>query len=154
MAHTEEEIKTIKKFIMSRPECKVYLGADSQRIKRKKVKFATVIIIHYIDENGIGKGAKIFTDVTYEKIEDAKLSRPFMRMMTEVNKLTEVYQLLEEVLIDRDFEIHLDISEQKEHGSNVACGYAKGMIYGTIGVEPVMKPNAFAASCAADRYSK
>jgi len=151
---TKKEIEFIKEFIEERPECKVYLGADSQRLKKKRVKFATVIIVHYIDENGIGKGAKIFTDVTYEKIQDAKLSRPFNRMMTEVNKLTEVYTLLEDVLIEREFEIHLDISEQKEHGSNVAHGYAKGMIYGTVGIEPTFKPYAFAASCAADRYSK
>ena len=152
--YSKKEIEFIKEFINDRPDAKIFLGADSQRLKKKRTKFATVIIVHYIDENGQGKGAKIFTDVTYEKIIDAKLNRPFNRMMTEVNKLTEVYTLLEDVLIDREFEIHLDISEQKEHGSNVAHGYAKGMIYGTIGVEPIFKPNAFAASSCADRYSK
>jgi len=152
--HSLEEVEFIKKFIESRPNCKVYLGADSQRLKKKRTKFATVIIVHYVDENGQGKGAKIFTDVTYEKIVDAKLNRPFNRMMREVTLVTDVYILLEDVLIDRDFEIHLDISAQPEHGSNVAHGAAKGMIWGMVGIEPVCKPHAFAASSCADRYSK
>lgn len=143
-------IEYIKEFIKDHEDSKVYLGVDSQRVRKKRVRFAVVVAIHYNNNNG----AKVFHDITYEKVTDDKLSRPFMRMMTEVNKVTELYLLLEDVLIERDFEIHLDISANENHGSNVAYGYAKGMVWGQVGQEPVFKPNSWCASCAADKFSK
>jgi len=153
MAFTGKEIEAIKEFIDANEDAMIYLGVDSQRVKKKKVKFATVVIVHF-QENGTGKGAKIFTDVTYDSVIDSKLSRPFNRMMKEVQLVTEVYSELEEVLIDRPFEIHIDVNPVEGTGSNVAYGAAKGMIWGVVGVEPVCKPDAWAASCAADKYSK
>jgi len=152
--HSIEELDFIKDFITKNEDAKVYLGVDSQRVKKKRVKFATVVIIHFHDENGIGKGAKIFEDITYETVTDAKLSRPFNRMMKEVQLVTELYNELEDVLIEKDFEIHIDVNPLQGTGSNVAYGAAKGMIWGMVGVEPVCKPDAWAASCAADRFSK
>jgi len=148
------DIDYIKQFIIEHPTAKIYLGADSQRMKKKKVRFATVVVIHFQDINDVGKGGRVFHDVTYEKIEDAKLGRPFNRMLREVTLLTDIYNKLEDVLIERDFEVHLDISEDTTMGSSVAAGAAKGYIYGMIGVAPVMKPGAWCASCVADKYSK
>ena len=144
------DIYYIKQFILSHPDSKVYLGVDSQRVRKKKVRFAVVVIVHY---NGCN-GARVFHDVTYDKIVDAKLGRPFNRMMKEVQMVTELYTKLEDVLLDREFEIHLDVNPKEGTGSNVAYGAAKGMIWGMVGVEPICKPHAFAASCAADKYSK
>lgn len=144
------DIDYIKTFIETHPDSRVYLGVDSQRMKKKKVRFAVVVIVHY---NGCN-GARVFHDVTYDKIEDAKLGRPFNRMMKEVSMVTELYTKLEDVLIERDFEIHLDVNPKKGTGSNVAYAAARGMIYGMVGVEPICKPNGFAASCAADKFSK
>jgi len=152
--HSKEEIEFIKNFINDNEDSKIYLGVDSQRVKKKRVKFATVVIIHFHDENGIGKGAKIFTDVQFIDISDTKLNRPFNRMMKEVQLVTELYNELEDVLIDKDFEVHLDVNPKEGTGSNVAYGAAKGMVWGMIGMEPICKPDAWAASCAADRYSK
>lgn len=152
--HSAKEIEVIRDYIEKNESAKIYLGVDSQRMKKQRVKFATVVIIHLHDENGTGKGAKIFTDVMYKDVKDSKLSRPFNRMMKEVELVTDLYNQLEEVLMDKEFEIHLDVNPQEGTGSNVAYGAAKGMIWGMVGVEPVCKPNAFAASCAADRYSK
>lgn len=143
-------INYIKDFIKNYPDAKVYLSADSQRVKKKKVRFATVVVVHY---SGC-KGAKVFHDVQYEDVVDAKLSRPFNRMMKEVEMITKLYNELEDILIERDFEIHIDVNPDETAGSNVAYGAAKGMIWGMIGVEPVCKPDAWAASCVADRYTK
>ena len=152
--YNDKEIELIKDFINDRPEAMIYLGVDSQRMKKKRVKYATVVIIHYIDENGQGKGAKIFADVNYMSTKDNDLGRPFNRMMKEVEMVTELYNLLEDVLIERDFEIHIDVNPDRMAGSNVAYDSAKWTIAGVVGVEPICKPHAFAASCAADRYSK
>jgi len=152
--HTEDEITYIKKFINDNPTANIILASDSQRIKKKRVRFATVVIVHYKDAHGIGKGAKIFSDVTYENVADNDLSRPYNRMMKEVELVTELYNQLEDVLILRDFEIHLDVSSDPTAGSNVAYNSAKWTIYGMTGVEPVTKPYAYGASCCADHFTK
>lgn len=152
--HSEKEIAFIKQFINDHPTANIVLGVDSQRMRKKKVKFATVVIIHYKDENGIGKGAKMFSDIVYEKVVDGNLSRPFNRMMKEVELVTALYNQLEDTLILRDFEIHLDVNPIEGNGSNVAYDSAKWTVFGMTGVEPVCKPDAWGASCAADRFSK
>jgi predicted RNase H-related nuclease YkuK (DUF458 family) len=143
-------IQEVKQFIIDNPGAKIYLGADSQRLRKKKVKFVTVVVIHYEGN----RGAKVFHEITIDKVQDAKLSRPFNRMMKEVQLLTELYSQLEDILIDRDFEIHIDVSSDESKGSSVAYHAAKGVIWGYIGVEPICKPEAWAASTVADKYSK
>lgn len=133
---------------------KIYLGCDSKVLKkRKKVKFATVVVFHI---NG-NMGCEVYGEVTFEElstIKDFQKSKPYNRMMKEVEKITTLYNLLEEVLIDKDFEIHIDVNQSKLFGSNIAYGSAKGYIESIIGIEPVFKPFAFAASYAADHYIK
>lgn len=143
-----DELREIIDYINDNPTAKIYIGADSQRSKHKKVKFVTVLVVYQKDKS------KIFKNVIHEKVTDAKLSRPFNRMMREVFLVTELYTLLEDVLIDRDFEIHLDVNPNENAGSNIAYGAAKGVVWGTIGVEPVCKPDSWAASHCADRYTK
>ena len=150
---TQTEIQHIKQQIIDNPDAKIYLGSDSQRIKGKTVKFATVLVLHYFDGD-TGRGANVFADVSFEDISDTKLNRPFNRMMMEVHKVTELYQTFEDVLIEKDFEIHIDVSPEATNGSSVAYNAARGVIWGLIGVEPICKPEAFAASAIADRWSK
>ena len=146
------DVEEVKKFIQDNPDSKIYLGCDSLRIKKNKVRYATVICIHYSGH----KGAKIFGEISYGEVKDAKLSRPINRMLEEVNRLIGLYNKLEDVLIDRvdDVHIHLDINPDKVHGSSIAYGAAKGIIQGTIGIEPTFKNLSFAASFAADRYCR
>jgi predicted RNase H-related nuclease YkuK (DUF458 family) len=51
-----------------------------------------------------------------------------------------------------EVEIHLDINPDEIHGSSVALQQAIGYIRGTCNIVPMVKPNAFCASFAADRY--
>lgn len=147
------DIEEIRDYINKYPDAKIYLGVDSQRMKKKKkntVRFACVVVVHYDGH----KGAKVFHELQFEDVIDGNLGKPFNRMMREVSIVTEVYHALEDILVDREFEIHLDINPDESCGSNIAHGAAKGMIWGTVGVEPVFKPDAFAATCAADKFSK
>jgi predicted RNase H-related nuclease YkuK (DUF458 family) len=59
---------------------------------------------------------------------------------------------LAEVLEGRDVEVHLDINPSASHGSNCVMNEAIGYIRGTCNVIPLIKPRAFAASYAADRF--
>jgi predicted RNase H-related nuclease YkuK (DUF458 family) len=153
------DINVVREFIKnSSPNSMVYLGCDSQRIRKsKKVRYAVVVVVHDIDENKIGHGAKIFgySDVVdYNQVRDDNPGKPFNRLFLEVQKIAELYNELEEVLIERDFEIHLDINSKASEGSNVVAQAAIGYILGTIGVKPVLKPDSFASSFGADFYAK
>ena len=72
--------------------------------------------------------------------------------MNEAYKLSEMYLKLADVLVDRAVEVHLDINPSELHGSNCVMNEAIGYIRGTCNVIPMIKPRAFAASYAADRF--
>jgi predicted RNase H-related nuclease YkuK (DUF458 family) len=71
--------------------------------------------------------------------------------MNEVYKIAELYLKLKDVLEDRDVEVHLDINPDEMHGSSCVINEAVGYIRGMCNVVPLVKPQAFAASFAADR---
>ena len=73
-------------------------------------------------------------------------------MMNEVYKVSELYLKLAIVLVDRDIQVHLDINPDEMHGSSCVINEAIGYIKGTCNVVPLVKPEAFAASYAADRF--
>jgi len=85
-------------------------------------------------------------------VYDAKPGKPSMRLMTEVYKVSELYLKLAEVLEGRQVEVHLDINPNEMHGSSCVISQAIGYIKGTCNVVPFVKPAAFAASYAADRF--
>ena len=71
--------------------------------------------------------------------------------MNEVYRVSDLYLKLADVLEGRDVEVHLDINPNEMHGSNCVINEAIGYIRGTCNVIPMVKPQAFAASYAADR---
>jgi predicted RNase H-related nuclease YkuK (DUF458 family) len=72
--------------------------------------------------------------------------------MTEVFKVSELYLKLAEVLENREVSVHLDINPNDQHASSNVVSQAIGYIRGTCNVEPQVKPHAWAASYAADRF--
>jgi predicted RNase H-related nuclease YkuK (DUF458 family) len=72
--------------------------------------------------------------------------------MNEVYKIAELYLKLHDVLEEREVEVHLDINPNEMHGSSCVINEATGYIRGMCNVIPMVKPKAFAASYAADRY--
>jgi predicted RNase H-related nuclease YkuK (DUF458 family) len=56
--------------------------------------------------------------------------------------------------VNRQVEVHLDINPNEQHGSSCVIAQAIGYIKGTCNVIPMVKPNAFAASYAADRIKE
>ena len=144
-------ISEVKRYITtSSPETKIYLGADSERNRLEGIWYAdyTVAIVIHID----GKhGCKIFGYHQRERDYDQRKDRPNIRLMTEVYKVSEIYLELKDVIEDRPVEVHLDINPSAKHASNQVVQQAIGYIRGTCNLEALIKPNAFAASYAADR---
>jgi predicted RNase H-related nuclease YkuK (DUF458 family) len=131
----------------------VYIGVDSERFKDKGMWFADYTIAVVIHRNG-NNGCKIFGGIDTAQDFDSKSNKPMLRMMNEVYRASETYLALAEVLVDRNVEIHLDINPSELHGSNCAMQQAIGYIKGVCGHTPKLKPEAFAASYAADRLKE
>jgi predicted RNase H-related nuclease YkuK (DUF458 family) len=131
-------------------ETKIYIGGDSERYNENGNWFAdfTLAIVVHID----GKhGCKIFGEVQKERDFDQKQNKPRMRLMTEVYKVAELYLKLQEMLPNNEIQVHLDINPDEMFGSSCVINEAVGYIRGTCNVIPLVKPQAFAASYAADR---
>jgi predicted RNase H-related nuclease YkuK (DUF458 family) len=146
------DLNEIKQFIEAQsPSTKIYIGADSERFRldgRWYADYITVVVVHI---DGC-HGCKIFGEVQRELDYDQKKSKPALRLMNEVYKVSELFQNLSEVLEDRHVEVHLDINPDEMYGSSCVVTQAIGYIKGTCNVTPMVKPKAFAASYAADRF--
>jgi predicted RNase H-related nuclease YkuK (DUF458 family) len=145
-------INEIRDFIAEQtPETKIYIGCDSERSKVNGVWHAvyTAAIVVHINGNN---GCKLFGEVTRERDYDQRANRPSTRLMTEVYKVSALYLKLADVLEGRDVQVHLDVNPDEAHGSSCVVSQAIGYIRGVCNVEPMVKPRAFAASYAADRF--
>jgi predicted RNase H-related nuclease YkuK (DUF458 family) len=145
-------IDEVRDFIMAQtPETKIYIGGDSERFLIGKDWYADYIMVVVVHING-NNGCKIFGEVQRERDWDKKRDKPRMRLMNEVYKIAELYLKLHDVLEDREVQVHLDINPNEMHGSSCVINEAVGYIKGMCNVIPMVKPRAFAASYAADRY--
>jgi len=146
------DIDEVRDFIMAQsPESKIYIGGDSERFLIGKDWYADYIMVVVVHING-NNGCKIFGEVVRERDWDQKRDKPRMRLMNEVYKIADLYLKLHDVLEDREVEVHLDINPNEQHGSSCVINEATGYIKGMCNVIPMVKPKAFAASYAADRY--
>lgn len=130
-------------------DTKIYLGCDSVRFKKNGAwfaKYATVAVIHKFGRNG----CRVFRHISVERDFDVKKNRPSIRLMNEVRKVAELYTQLGPLIDGFDVEIHCDVNLDPIHGSNCVADQAAGYILGVTGIEPKMKPNAWAASFCAD----
>ena len=146
------DVAQVAAFIQEQtPETKIYLGCDSERVKINGAWHADYVLAIVVHING-NNGCKLFGEVQRERDYDSKPGKPAMRLMTEVYKVSELYLKLAPVLDGRDVEVHLDINPNEMHGSSCVISQAVGYIKGTCNVVPFVKPEAFAASYAADRF--
>ena len=147
------DIEEVRDFINKQSaNTKIYIGGDSERVLIKGDWYAdyTLAIVVHIDGR---HGCKIFGEVHRERdYSTGRQNKPRLRLMTEVYKIAELYIKLADVLEERDVEVHLDINPNEMHGSNCVINEAVGYIRGTCNVVPMVKPAAFAASYAADRF--
>lgn len=148
------DIAEVKAFIEAQgPDTKIYIGADSERYRRNEKWYADYTLAIVVHING-RHGCKIFGEVQTEVDYDAKNSKPSMRLMTEVYKVAELYHKIVDVVEDKEVQIHLDINPKECYNSSIVIQQAVGYIKGVCNVVPMVKPNAFAASYAADRLKE
>ena len=148
---TQAQIEELVELLYSlNKDTKIYIGTDSVRFRkdgRWYAKYATVCVVHM---NG-NRGCRVFKYRSVEADYDLKKNRPSTRLMNEVMKSCELYIQLAPFIDEFDVEIHCGVTDPK-HGSNCVATQAAGYVLGVTGVEPKMKPEAFAASFAGDHY--
>lgn len=148
------DLDEVREFISNSSETtRVYIGADSERYRRGGQWWADYTVAVVIHRDG-SKGCKVFGKSETERDFDQKKDRPSYRLMNEVYKAAEVYMQLAESIGDRHVEVHLDINPDVMHGSSCVVQQAIGYIRGTCNMVPRIKPDAFAASYAADRLKE
>jgi len=133
-------------------DTKIYIGCDSERVRAHGVWYADYILAVVVHING-KNGCKIFGAVDRERDYEQKANKPKMRLMNEVYRVADLYLKLSE-LVAHDIEVHLDINPNEMYGSSVAVNEAVGYIKGMCNTIPMVKPRAFAASYAADRFKE
>lgn len=152
--HKKFDLPYIKSFIDAQsPETKIYLGCDSEKFRVRGVWYADYVLAIVVHIDGC-HGCKLFGEIHTERDYDQKKNRPARRLMMEVAKVAELYLKLADQLEDRDVEIHLDINPDITAGSSCVIDEAIGYIRGVCNVVPLVKPSAFAASYAADRFKE
>ena len=144
-------IEEVRSFIRSQSnKTKIYIGADSERYRKGNQWYADYTLAVVIHIDGC-HGCKVFGEIQTELDYDSKASKPNLRLMNEVYKVSELYHRLSDTLINREVEIHLDINPDEHYNSSAVLQQAVGYIKGVCNIEPKVKPYAFAASCASDR---
>lgn len=129
---------------------KIYIGCDSERFQLNNIWFADYILAVVVHVNG-NNGCRIFGAVQRERDFDNAVNKPRMRLMNEVYRAADLYLKLSQA-VAHDIEVHLDINPDELHNSSIVVNEAIGYIKGMCGVVPLVKPQAFAASYAADRF--
>lgn len=141
--------RAIEAIINSSDASSIYVGCDSIRFKtgeRWFAKYTTVVIVHMDSKHG----AKIF----YEDDVQPDYGNIKMRMLSEAQYSIAAAERIAPFKGKRHMEIHLDINGKEVHKSNTALKEAMAYVRGMTGMVAKYKPNAWAASRAADQCVK
>lgn len=149
------DLEYVRQFILeSSKETAIYIGADSERYRKNDgtwyADYTVAVVIH----KDSSRGCRVFGKVDTQRDYDNRHDRPATRLMNEVYRAAQMYLDLLDVIGDRHCEVHLDINPDELHGSNCVIQQATGYIRGMCGFAPKVKPDAFSASCAADRFKQ
>lgn len=151
MLPSQIDVQEIRAFVDAcGPGTRLYIGCDSERLLDHGLWHADYVLAVVVHING-NHGCRIFGSVSRERDYDQRKDRPQMRLMNEVYRVSELYLRLADAIPDHQIEVHLDINPDEKHGSSCVVQQAIGYIRGTCNVIPFVKPDAFAASYAADR---
>lgn len=149
------DIEMVSEFIRNgHQDDKIYIGCDSSTKKTKAgfwvADYITVVVIHRQGRNG----CKIFGRLETERDYTSDKRKPVMRLLNEAMKSTILYDQLKDAIGTRYREIHLDINPNEKFNSHLALSQAVGYIRGCTGIDAIVKPDAFAAQYAADRFMR
>lgn len=123
---------------------KVCIGSDSM-VYGNEVQFATAIVFVIIGNGGC---------MYIKKLKEKRKIPLKERMLMEIGQSVEIAYELDPILkkLKIPMEIHADINQDPRYPSNGSLKEAMGYING-MGYLFVAKPDAFASSVCADRFT-
>jgi len=143
-----ETIESLENYILNyfneHENVYLYIGTDSQR-KKKKYTYITTICFRQ-PCNGVHV---IYKKHTFERNVIPNL---YIKLWKEVELTVEVLNHLVTFLDKSKITVDLDYNVLKEYSSNIVHDSAKGWV-AALGVNVRSKPNAWAASYAADHLT-
>lgn len=145
-----ETYNLIMKFINNEPENKYRLivGTDSHPGVNDAV-FVTAIVIYRL-----GRGGRFFyhkEKCSFKKGFKQRIYYEVSRSLEVASKLTGFLAEERELTEDLEVEIHVDVGENGP--TSAVISEVVGMVVGS-GYEALIKPDSYAASTVADKYTK
>lgn len=145
----QKTYESILSFINEKPnnQYKLIIGTDSHPGLNESV-FVTAIVIYRV-----GHGGRYFYHKKKVEMKSGFKKRIFhevSRSLTVASKLTELLSNDNESLL-LDIEIHIDVGQNGS--SSEIIKEVVGMVIGS-GYDAMIKPDSYAASNVADRYTK
>ena len=128
-----------------------YIGTDGQNLGNRGTSFVQCIVLHIVNESGIGKGARCFYIRFVERRHNVRFTRLLREAEVTIKLMNKVTPLFDE--LDIPWEVHVDINSNPRWGSYEAYKVCKGWFEG-LGVNAVFKPHAWVASIVADRHTR
>jgi len=145
-----EMIEKIISFVNEYPEYEYKLSIGTDSMTYKDTHFVLAIVLHRVGNGGI---------YFYKKFDHAGIRDLRTKLYAETQLSIETADLLVSILLDKDeklldklnLSIHLDIGTSGPTKDLIK--ELEGWVM-AIGYEYEIKPNSYAASFVADRYSK
>lgn len=142
----EKMIDIIKDFIKKSPESiyNISVGTDSQNFKCTKI--VVVVAIHRVGNGGI-----FFYDIKRVKKINNISQKLFYETSISLDIATQLSKILEKEEINFEISIHVDAGENGQTSKLIPeiVGWIKACGFGCE-----TKPNSYAASSIADKYTK
>ncbi|MFP4660589.1 MAG: ribonuclease H-like YkuK family protein [Halanaerobiales bacterium] len=145
-----EVYETILDFIVEKPEdqYKLIIGTDSQA-GISEVVFVTAIVIYRV-----GRGGRFFYHKDQERLQTSMKQRIFYEVSKSLELASQLTGFIADELLlvdDLKVEIHVDVGEKGP--TNAIIKEVVGMVVGS-GFEALIKPDSYAASTVADKFTK
>lgn len=136
--------KQILNFQAQGKKLRICIGTDSM-MRGQKINFATAIVFIVVGNGGF---------MYIQKRKEHRKMTLRERMMIEIGYSLEIAYSLDTVLkkYNIPLEVHADINQDPKYPSNQSFQEAMGYIK-SMGYQFVSKPDAFASSVCADRFT-
>jgi predicted RNase H-related nuclease YkuK (DUF458 family) len=145
----------VKDWSLKNPYGKVILAVDSQ-VHGRRIKFSIVIVMHFIDRMGMGKGGHvIIADVWEKRTISSQLEGMPDKLWKEALFALQAAKMVDgnDDMFKKRIEIHLDINSDSKGGSNIMYASGIGLLTG-CGYNALGKPFAKCASNVADHFCR
>jgi len=147
--------KYVKDWTKDNPHGKVIIGCDSQ-VHGRRLKYSIAIVMHHIDESGMGHGAHvIIADLWEKRVSKNAIEEMPAKLWREAEYVLKAAQMVDgnDEVFKKRIVLHLDYSDNAKDKSNIM--YAAGVGYLTgMGYETLAKPNAYVATHTADAFCR